>query len=124
MELTAKEILANIGGINTKKRKLKESKTQYETMNGTISSVITILATAQSDINRASAALNTYYQSNVAAKKVEELNDEYTNVDNIINQLNSAIEISNSKIKAIETQIESYDDQISRLLRAYYNLSS
>ncbi len=90
-------------------------------MNTKINDAITKLTIAKNYINKSYTLLEKHYQSNTSSKKVSELENEYTNIANVIKDLKSEILVaSNNKISSISSSISSKEKQI-RSLRQQLN---
>lgn len=110
------EIQEKINRLNREIRNLERSRSSYKNMNTKINDAITKLTTAKDYANKSYTALEKYYQSNTSSKKVTELENEYTNINNIIKDLKSEILVaSNNKISSINSSISSKQSQIRRL---------
>lgn len=110
------EIQGKISELNAYMIKLNKSKEEYIQMNEKINQAITELSSAQNNFEEACAQLQDNYSSEAATEKVNELEDECTAIEEIINELrNKILESSNSKINVINTQIKNHQYQISNL---------
>lgn len=110
------EIQEKINRLNREIRNLETSRKSYQNMNTKINDAITKLTSAKDYAKKSYTSLEKYYQSNTSSKKVTELESEYTNINNIIKDLNSEILVaSTNKISSINSSINSKQNQIRRL---------
>ena len=110
------EIQEKINRLNREISNLESSKKLYQNMNTKINDAISKLTSAKDYANKSYTSLEKYYQSNTSSKKVSELENEYTNISNVINNLKSEILVASSnKISSINSSINSKTIQIKNL---------
>ena len=110
------EVRQSINRVSNEKRALESSRVVYQNMNAKINDAINKLTKARDYLSKSYTQLEKYYQSNAANKKVTELENEYTNINRIIQELKSEILVaSNNKINSINSSINHKQNELSRL---------
>lgn len=110
------EIEASIRSLEKEIRNLEASRSLYQNMNVKINETITKLTSAKNYANTSYTSLGQYYQSKISEKKVKELENEHTNIENLIKSLNSEVlSASYSKINSINANITNDHARISSL---------
>lgn len=110
------EIQEKINRLEREIRELKTDKDLYHNMNNKIKDAVTKLTNAKDSANKSYTMLEQCYQSEVASKKVTELENEYTNINNIIKELTyDILTASNNKLNSINSSINNKENQIIAL---------
>lgn len=110
------EIEASIRSLENEIRNLEASRNLYQNMNTKINETITKLTSAKGYANKSYTSLGQYYQSKISDQKVKELENEYTNIDNLIKSLNAEVlQASYTKINAINSNINNERARIGSL---------
>lgn len=110
------ELRQRISDLESENRSLEASRSSYQKMNTQINDVIDKLTSAKKSANNSYTELDKYYQSNASSKKVKEIENEHTNIDNLIRILKSEIlAASNNKINSINSKISSNNSTIGSL---------
>ena len=110
------EIQEKINRLEREIRELKTDKDLYHNMNNKIKDAVTKLTNAKDSANKSYTMLKQCYQSDTASKKVTELENEYTNINNIKKELTyDILTASNNKLNSINSSINNKENQINAL---------